>query len=126
MYRSPIARLAVFIAVLVVSAGTPEFEAFAGTPGTGRAGATRSVVYGRHGMVACAQPLAAQAGLDVLKAGGSAVDAAIAVNSCLGLMEPTANGIGGDLFAIVWDPKTKKLTTITTTNEDAYIHDEPD
>ncbi len=109
MYRSPIARLAVFIAVLVVSAGTPEFEAFAGTPGTGRAGATRSVVYGRHGMVACAQPLAAQAGLDVLKAGGSAVDAAIAVNSCLGLMEPTANGIGGDLFAIVWDPKTKKL-----------------
>jgi gamma-glutamyltranspeptidase/glutathione hydrolase len=60
-------------------------------------------------MVACAQPLAAQAGLEVLKAGGSAVDAAIAINACLGLMEPTANGIGGDLFAIVWDPKTKKL-----------------
>jgi gamma-glutamyltranspeptidase/glutathione hydrolase len=60
-------------------------------------------------MVACAQPLAAQAGLEVLKAGGSAVDAAIAVNACLGLMEPTSNGIGGDMFAIVWDPKTKKL-----------------
>jgi len=60
-------------------------------------------------MIACAQPLAAQAGLEVLKAGGSAVDAAIAVNACLGLMEPTSNGIGGDMFAIVWDPKTRKL-----------------
>jgi len=85
------------------------FDAFAGTPATGRGTASRSVVYASHGMVACAQPLAAQAGLDVLKAGGSAVDAAIAMNACLGLMEPTANGIGGDLFAIVWDPKTRKL-----------------
>ncbi len=97
------------LAVLLVNLASPEFDAFAGTPGTGRASASRSVVYGRHGMVACAQPLAAQAGLEVLKAGGSAVDAAIAVNACLGLMEPTANGIGGDLFAIVWDPKTQKL-----------------
>lgn len=71
--------------------------------------ATRSTVYGRHGMVCAAQPLAVQAGIEMLKAGGSAVDAAIAVNACLGLMEPTANGIGGDLFAIVWDPKTGKL-----------------
>jgi len=60
-------------------------------------------------MVACAQPLAAQAGLEVLKAGGSAVDAAIAINACLGLMEPTANGMGGDLFAIVWSARDKKL-----------------
>ncbi|HXJ69257.1 MAG TPA: gamma-glutamyltransferase family protein, partial [Verrucomicrobiae bacterium] len=95
---------------LGMSAGvTPEFEAYAGTPATGRGSATRSVVYAKHGMIACAQPLAAQAGLEVLKAGGSAVDAAIAVNACLGLMEPTSNGIGGDMFAIVWDPKTKKL-----------------
>ena len=79
------------------------------TSQSGRGVATRSVVYGQHGMVCAAQPLAVQAGLDVLKAGGSAVDAAIAVNACLGLMEPTANGLGGDLFAIVWDPKTKKL-----------------
>ena len=71
--------------------------------------ATRSIVYARHGMVCCAQPLAAQAGLEILKAGGSAVDAAIAVNACLGLMEPTSNGMGGDLFAMVWDPKTKSL-----------------
>ncbi len=105
---SRVSRACLALAVLV-SAAEPEFDAFAGTPGTGRAGATRSVVYASHGMVACAQPLAAQAGLDVLKAGGSAVDAAIAVNACLGLMEPTSNGIGGDLFAIVWDPKTKQL-----------------
>jgi gamma-glutamyltranspeptidase/glutathione hydrolase len=71
--------------------------------------ATRSPVYARHGMVCAAQPLAVQAGLDVLKKGGTAVDAAIAVNACLGLMEPTANGLGGDLFAIVWDPKTRQL-----------------
>ena len=110
MSRSQLARSVVLVAVLLLSPATPdEFTAFAATPGTGRATATRSVVYGQHGMVACAQPLAAQAGLEVLKNGGSAVDAAIAVNSCLGLMEPTANGIGGDLFAIVWDPKTQKL-----------------
>jgi len=60
-------------------------------------------------MVAAAQPLAVQAGVDILRKGGSAVDAAIAVNACLGLMEPTANGLGGDLFAIVWDPKAKAL-----------------
>src|SRR6267142_6110378 len=74
----------------------------------GRGDATRSVVYARHGMVCAAQPLAVQAGLEILKEGGTAVDAAIAVNACLGLMEPTANGLGGDLFAIVWDPQMKK------------------
>lgn len=91
------------IAVLLVTA-TPDQTTFAA-----RGEATRSAVYGRSGMVCAAQPLAVQAGIEILRAGGSAVDAAIAVNACLGLMEPTANGIGGDLFAIVWDPKTKKL-----------------
>ena len=76
---------------------------------TGRAFATRSEVIAQHGMVCTSQPLATQVGLDVLKAGGSAVDAALAANAALGLMEPTGCGMGGDLFAIVWDAKTKKL-----------------
>ena len=76
---------------------------------TGELFATRSEVIAQNGMVASSHPLATQIGIDVLKKGGNAIDAAIAVNSALGLMEPTGCGIGGDLFAIVWDPKTKKL-----------------
>jgi gamma-glutamyltranspeptidase/glutathione hydrolase len=76
---------------------------------TGKPFATRSEVYAPHAMAATSHPLATQIALDVMKSGGSAVDAAIAANASLGLMEPTGNGVGGDLFAIVWDPKTKKL-----------------
>lgn len=76
---------------------------------TGKAFATRSEVYAPHAIAATSHPLATQIALDVMKQGGSAVDAAIAANAALGLMEPTGSGIGGDLFAIVWDPKTQKL-----------------
>ncbi len=76
---------------------------------TGQTFATRSEVHAPHAMAATSHPLATQIALDVMKAGGSAVDAAIAANAALGLMEPTGNGIGGDLFAIVWDPKTQEL-----------------
>ncbi len=76
---------------------------------TGKSFATRSEVIAQNGMAATSQPLATQVALDILKKGGSAVDAAIAANATLGLMEPTGNGIGGDLYAIVWDPSSGKL-----------------
>jgi len=76
---------------------------------TGRSFATSSEVLATEAMAATSQPLATQVALEVMRAGGSAVDAAIAANAALGLMEPTGCGIGGDLFALVWDPETRTL-----------------
>ncbi len=76
---------------------------------TGAEFATRSEVIASNGMAATSQPLATGIALDILKKGGSAIDAAIAANAALGLMEPTGNGLGGDLFAIVWIDSEKKL-----------------
>src|SRR3954471_15319534 len=69
----------------------------------------RSVIQTKFGIVATSQPLASMAGVQILEHGGNAIDAAIAANATLGLMEPTSNGIGGDLFAIVYDAKSKKI-----------------
>lgn len=84
-------------------------SAVAGDRVTGRPFATRSPVIAANGMACTSQPLATQIAIDILKQGGTAVDAAIAANAALGLMEPTGCGIGGDLFAIVWDAKAEKL-----------------
>src|SRR5438105_3146842 len=80
----------------------------------------RSVVMAPHGMVATSHPLAAQVGLDVLKKGGNAVDAAIAVNAALGLMEPMSCGVGGDLHALVWDARAQKLYGLNASGRSPY------
>lgn len=96
-------RLAVFLLVALMGV------AQAADRITGRAFATRSEVMAREAMVATSQPLATAAGLEILRQGGNAVDAAIAANAVLALVEPTGCGLGGDLFAIVWDPESGEL-----------------
>jgi gamma-glutamyltranspeptidase/glutathione hydrolase len=80
----------------------------------------RSVVVAPHGMVAACHPLAAQVGLEVLRRGGNAVDAAVAVDAALGLMEPMSCGIGGDLHALVWDAKSSKLHALNASGRSPY------
>ena len=108
--RHTLTIIALLLAASPVSAqnetATPKDQ---GDRYSGHPGASRSAVIAQNGMVATSHPLATQIALDVLKDGGSAVDAAIAGNAALGLLEPTGNGIGGDLFAIIWDPKTGRL-----------------
>jgi gamma-glutamyltranspeptidase/glutathione hydrolase len=108
--------LAVALAILIAPAATVRGDRL--TPVAGKAG--RSVVLAPHGMVATSHPLAAQVGLDVLRSGGNAVDAAIAVNAMLGLVEPMSCGIGGDLFAIVYEAKTGKIHGLNASGRSPY------
>jgi gamma-glutamyltranspeptidase/glutathione hydrolase len=87
---------------------------------TGRDFATRSEVIAQNGMACTSQPLATQVAIDILKSGGNAVDAAIAANAVLGLVEPTGCGMGGDLFAIVWDAKTQRLYGLNASGRSPY------
>src|SRR5579859_7835368 len=96
-------------AMMISGAAQAENQLSRGDRYSGTAWASRSPVIAQHGMAATEQPLASQIAIDILKKGGSAVDAAIAANAAIGLMQPVLNGIGGDLFAIVWDPKTKTI-----------------
>jgi gamma-glutamyltranspeptidase / glutathione hydrolase len=93
-------------------AGADRFDrpdVHAGDRPVGASFGTRSAAYGRSGAAATAHPLATLAGIETLKAGGSAVDAAVAINACLGFLEPTSSGIGGDVFAMLWDPRQAKV-----------------
>jgi gamma-glutamyltranspeptidase / glutathione hydrolase len=111
--RSP---LKVSVAVLVAATLGPWAHADAQRDSTlpSRPVAGRSVVVTRYGIVATSHPLASMAGVQMLERGGSAVDAAIAANATLGLVEPMMNGMGGDLFAIIYDPKTGRLVGLNS------------
>jgi gamma-glutamyltranspeptidase/glutathione hydrolase len=84
-------------------------DVHAGDRPVGASFASRSAVFGLNGAAGSAHPLATLAGLDILRKGGSAADAAIAMNACLGFLEPTACGIGGDIYILMWDPKTRQV-----------------
>src|SRR4051795_10795405 len=102
MVRLMVLSAAILLGVSMATAQTSKSEV--PLPVTGR-----SVIETKFGIVATSQPLASMAGVQILERGGNAMDAAIAANATMGLMEPTSNGIGGDMFAIIYDAKTKKI-----------------
>ena len=111
------------IALLLMAASSAQEQDTRPLPGDRPAPnphSTRSVVMGRHGMIATSQPLASAAGLKALQDGGNAIDAAITAAAVLSVVEPTMNGIGGDLFAIVYDAKTKTLRGLNASGHSGY------
>lgn len=115
-FRFSRAALAAVFSVALMSASSAQTPEAPRDPNFGRGErvsgesfASRSPIVAPHGAAATAHPLATQTAIDVLRAGGTAMDAAIAANAMLGLVEPTGNGVGGDIFVILWDPRTQRL-----------------
>jgi gamma-glutamyltranspeptidase/glutathione hydrolase len=120
MQRFAIASLTALLAVAVSSAQTSDSRPRPGDRPAANPHSTRSVVYGRNGMIATSQPLASAAGLRALQAGGNAIDAAVTAAAVLAVVEPSMTGIGGDLFAIVYDAKTKTLRALNASGRSGY------
>ncbi|OLD19626.1 MAG: gamma-glutamyltransferase [Acidobacteria bacterium 13_1_40CM_3_65_5] len=120
MKRFAIGTLAALVVVTASHAQTPDTRPRPGDRPAANPHSTRSVVYGRNGMIATSQPLASAAGLKVLQDGGNAIDAAVAAAAVLAVVEPTMTGIGGDLFAIIYDAKTKTLRGLNASGRSGY------
>src|SRR3954469_8666359 len=113
---TPAVALAIFAVAIVAGVG----RLAAHDRPTGPLHKTRSAVRARHGMAATSQPLATAAAIRILQDGGNAIDAAIAANAVLGVVEPMSCGLGGDLFAIVWDSKSRKLYGLNASGRAPY------
>jgi gamma-glutamyltranspeptidase / glutathione hydrolase len=120
MKRSAIALLIAPLIAALSFAQTSEPRPRPGDRPAANPHSTRSVVYGRNGMIATSQPLASVAGLKALQDGGNAIDAAVTAAAVLAVVEPSMTGIGGDLFAIVYDARTKTLRALNASGRSAY------
>ena len=121
MKRLPLIASIAFVTIAISSAQIPApARARPGDRPAANPNATRSAVLGRNGMIATSQPLASAAGLKVLQDGGNAIDAAVAAAAVLAVVEPSMTGIGGDLFAIVYDAKTKTLHALNASGRSPY------
>ena len=123
MTRVALASFGIVLAALATAAQSPPEKPRMVRPGDRPAAniySTRSVVMARHGMIATSQPLASAAGLRVMQEGGNAIDAAVTAAAVLAVVEPSMTGIGGDLFAIVYDAKTKSLKALNASGRSGH------
>src|ERR1700704_5934819 len=120
MKRIAIVLVVALAAVIAPSAQVPDNRPRPGDRPAANPHSTRSAVFGRNGMIATSQPLASAAGLKVLQDGGNAIDAAVTAAAVLAVVEPSMTGIGGDLFAIIYDAKTKTLKALNASGRSAY------